>query len=224
MGIFGDGLRAAPSSAPAAWLVEQLSLRPWTVGGLLPEHYDAYLAIDAAPDDVDDWWTAQSAIVTALAEVLVDHTTTPDRAWFAIWEGHGFDGGSLMVMRSEPGAPADPAGERAIQAAVDEHERSVGEVRSALAVIPAFMLPTRRYFLLAGQVLGVERLRWPLEPSHWFRPDLWWPDDRSWFVGTDVDFWTTFVGGTREAMADVAARVPSRCRPATLDEPLPHED
>jgi hypothetical protein len=26
-------------------------------------------------------------------------------------------------------------------------------------------------------------------------PNLWWPDDRAWFVATEIDFDSTFVGG-----------------------------
>jgi hypothetical protein len=26
-------------------------------------------------------------------------------------------------------------------------------------------------------------------------PNLWWPEDRAWFVATEIDFDSTFVGG-----------------------------
>ena len=34
---------------------------------------------------------------------------------------------------------------------------------------------------------------------------LWWPDDRAWFVVTDVDLMTTYVGGSAACIADLVA-------------------
>ncbi|HYZ55415.1 MAG TPA: hypothetical protein VE733_18195 [Streptosporangiaceae bacterium] len=36
-------------------------------------------------------------------------------------------------------------------------------------------------------------------------PNMWWPDDRAWCVETEVDSMTTYVGGTRECIAELAA-------------------
>ena len=35
--------------------------------------------------------------------------------------------------------------------------------------------------------------------------NLWWPDDRAWFVATDVDLMTTYVGGSAACIADLLA-------------------
>jgi hypothetical protein len=35
------------------------------------------------------------------------------------------------------------------------------------------------------------------------RPSLWWPDDRSWCVATEVDFCWTYVGGSASCIRDV---------------------
>lgn len=34
---------------------------------------------------------------------------------------------------------------------------------------------------------------------------MWWPDDRSWFVSTEVDFSWTYVGGTKACIDAVLA-------------------
>jgi hypothetical protein len=34
----------------------------------------------------------------------------------------------------------------------------------------------------------------PFEQS----PTLWWPDDRAWCVASEVDFHSTYVGGSRQ--------------------------
>ncbi|MEM7287626.1 MAG: hypothetical protein AAF480_14840, partial [Actinomycetota bacterium] len=89
--IFGDRFAPADSAEPAHWLGTALAAQGWTVGGLLPSHYESYVLIEAAPPDVEDWWEAQRAIIAALAGVLVGFTDTPAEACFAVWDGHGFD-------------------------------------------------------------------------------------------------------------------------------------
>jgi hypothetical protein len=185
--VFGDPLRAAADSEPAAWLAEAVVGPFGSVGGLVPGHYESYLVVDSAQDDEVDWWDAQRERVAALAEVLTAFTATPDAAWFALWEGHGWD--SLDALRE----------------------------------IPRFDRPERRYLLVSGRVADVERITWPGEPDEprgWFRPDLWWPQDRQWFVGTDVDFWCNYVGGS-EALTDaITARLPGVCHRASLEDAL----
>ena len=189
--VFGDRLTAATGVEAAAWLHDAVDIRSGTVGGLVPRHYESHVLVDAAPPQPGDWWDAQRQIVVAMAEVLTRFTDTPDRSWFAIWEGHGFD------------SPSN---------------------RDALRTVPRFELPHRTYYLLAGRVLDVERIMWPGEPTHWFRPDLWWPDDRQWFVGTDVDFWCNYVGGSRALTEALARRLPGIVHPADRDDPLRSED
>lgn len=36
--------------------------------------------------------------------------------------------------------------------------------------------------------------------------NLWWPDDRAWCVATEIDFMTTYIAGTAEAIAAIVAR------------------
>ena len=35
--------------------------------------------------------------------------------------------------------------------------------------------------------------------------NLWWPDDRAWFVATDIDLMTTYVGGSAACIADLVS-------------------
>ena len=37
---------------------------------------------------------------------------------------------------------------------------------------------------------------------------LWWPADRAWFVATDIDLVTTFVGGSRGLRAATSCAIP----------------
>jgi hypothetical protein len=78
-----------------------------------------------------------------------------------------------------------------------------GEVRAA----PTFSVPGRRYHLFTGTVddaagLTIPREEMPDLPHHW-GPAVWWPSDRAWFVGSDVDLMTSFVAGTHELVAEL---------------------
>ena len=52
--IFGKGLRPADGTDPAAWLSGSLDLRSWTVGGLVPDRFESYVLVEAAPPSVED--------------------------------------------------------------------------------------------------------------------------------------------------------------------------
>jgi hypothetical protein len=108
--------------------------------------------------------------------------------------------------------------------AIWEGHSSYWDSVEALRRLPRFDLPYRAYYLISGRVTDVEHIEEPMQPRDWFRPDLWWPEDRQWFVGTDVDFWCNYVGGSKAMTEAVISRLPGLCRPVTLDEPLRVED
>ncbi len=103
------------------------------------------------------------------------------------------------------------------------HESGWGSIE-ALRTLPRFDRPHRSYYLLNGSVADVDRIATPTRPRDWFRPDLWWPEDRQWFVGTDVDCWCNYVGGSHVMIEAITSRLPGLCHPATLNEPLRVED
>ncbi len=77
----------------------------------------------------------------------------------------------------------------------DGHEGIADQIADQ---VPRFVLPTRRYLLLRGPldaVLSAEPL-----PA---RPDRWWPDDRAWALGGDVELDCTYIAGTRALIADL---------------------
>jgi hypothetical protein len=48
--------------------------------------------------------------------------------------------------------------------------------------------------------------------------NAWWPADRAWFVATDVDLVTTYVGGSAALVADLAAAPGLEAAPAAPDQ------
>jgi hypothetical protein len=56
-------------------------------------------------------------------------------------------------------------------------------------------LPGRSYLLVGGTVEDATRF---IFQGSFQSPSLWWADDRSWFVHTEIDGMSTYVGGARE--------------------------
>jgi len=94
-------------------------------------------------------------LVDLLIGLLGRHTRTPDRCWFAVWEGWG---------------------------AMQEY----------VASAPRFEVPGRAYHVLTGTLRDATETvsRW----GAWQSANLWWPDDRAWCVGTEIDLEFTYIG------------------------------
>jgi hypothetical protein len=124
--------------------------------------------------------------------------------------------------------PVDDDTRRALEARREvlrvESERRNAAIRAALLEVPAVEMPDRRYYLLTGPVNAVTGLRHPDPVDVWRNPDLFWPDDRRWFVATDVNFWSVYVGRDNELIAELADDVPTESEIVELERQLPIED
>ena len=89
--------------------------------------------------------------------------------------------------------------------------------------LPRFDRPGRTYYLLQGPLGATTELRHP-DSDDWRNPDLFWPDDRRWFVATDVDFWSLYNGGRSSFIAELADAVPTHSELVELDLVLEIED
>ncbi|MGE3621282.1 MAG: hypothetical protein AB7L84_12555 [Acidimicrobiia bacterium] len=223
--IFGDDLVVPGSAAAAGWLAPACRGRWGTVGALVPNDFAAYVRIDVPDAEAADWWDLYRSLFAIVARAGEAHTSTPDEAWFAVWEGYGWATATSMYAWSGPSTPATRRRIRVERARLrDQDRRRRDAIASGLSVVPRFELPNRTYHLVAGTVAGVGSLREPGSPERWQRPDLWWPADRRWFVATDVDLWSVHVGGTSELAVDLAAMVPTGVEHVTLDTELAAED
>ena len=109
--------------------------------------------------------TLPPELARVLAAVLRAHTATPERIWFAAWEGWG---------------GFDPA-------------------------TPRFEHPNRRYYLAAGTIDDAAAT---VYPDAWAAQSasMWWPDDCAWFVATEVDLDSTYLGASRACIDALLAR------------------
>lgn len=75
---------------------------------------------------------------------------------------------------------------------------------------PRVHLPGRDYLLFKGSV-G--------QGAGWEDgPNLWWPDDRSWCVASEIDFPYTYVGGSARLIEEILAHPLLEALPATIDQ------
>jgi hypothetical protein len=123
--------------------------------------------------------------------------TRPDEpSWFAMWDGNG-----TWWKGSHGGAHADPY----------DDERDA--VLKSAAVVEA---PFRRYFLMRGPLDSVIPL---FRAAGHHSPALWWPQGHEWLVSTEVDAYSTYVGGSDRMVGDLLASTEIEAVPITLDAP-----
>jgi hypothetical protein len=223
--IFGEHVTTPPTAEAAEWVDGARRGVFGTVGGLLPNDFTSFVRLFPPDPALDDWWAAYRDLFAVVADVGARHTTTPDDAWFAVWEGYGFGGGTRMYVWQDP---TDAEQGRWLESERDrlreEDARRNAETRAALDRVPLVHLTHRSYHLVAGAVSAMVRMTEPGSPELWMRPDLAWPQDRSWFVATDVDFWSLYVGGDDGFVEDLVDSVSTPSEPVDLDSPLEEED
>jgi hypothetical protein len=146
---------------------------------------------ECAPDEGN----LPAAALRSLSAVLSRHTATPDDCWFCLWDGYGWIQGSPSVgivsvdsdrrVTKQLVPPAFPA-----------------EVREPSRAV---RFPGRGYLLGHGPLDAALSVGWWLDgelhdPQS---PNLIWPEDHSWCVGTEIDFDSTLVAGSEELIEDL---------------------
>lgn len=224
-----ERLRLCDDVSPAQWIVDCIHPFAQDVGSIVPEGFDAYARIfhpaarneggntvpvrwsevaaangrtihpemqwpaiaDREPyshtphpslwDHVPNEGSLPSELIPEIVVALRRHTTTPDRVWFAVWDGY-----SALVF--------DESGIGTTDLPIDPSKRPRA---------PTFELPGRAYYLLSGPIEGASESlgRWRWEQS----ANLWWPEDRSWCVATEIDFSWTYVGGDETLIEELLA-------------------
>ncbi|MGH2589761.1 MAG: hypothetical protein ACRDGW_03070 [Actinomycetota bacterium] len=124
----------------------------------------------------------------SLVALLAAHGDEAESAWFCMWDGNGtWWKGAHGVMTAD--GRTDPRLERID----DERDR-------VLRSTPTVPGPSRAYFLLRGPLRSVIPL---FDASGGQSPNLWWPGGRDWLVSTEVDGYSTYIGGARALIDDL---------------------
>jgi hypothetical protein len=138
-----------------------------------------------------------AAKMAALGRVLTPHTRTPRECIYCFWAGFGIwgsDNGETYY-----GHLTDEQNE-ALNAPIRERWR---RELAAIKEIPRVRLPEREHYLFTGPLSRTGR---PFMFGRWEQsPNMWWPADRAWFVATEIDSFSTYVGGSQAAIDAVLA-------------------
>jgi hypothetical protein len=212
-------------ASQADWLKERLDdLMAGTVASIVPAGFDAYARILHPVEmslhgdrlvrwrDVADWgdqkltahsqwvevaipeikprlprpWKSQGPRVgslspedaRALTEIARPFTATPQRCWCCIWDGFGWWSRSWLASPGHVATSPPPS-------PVPIEAKDWPKVRTR----------HRDYFLYEEslETSFVEAI----EVLEGHSPNLWWPDDHAWCVGTEIDLDSTYVGGSK---------------------------
>lgn len=180
----GRGGRQVRWAEVAAW-----SGVPLVAGGqfheiALPEHEPVAPAPWRGQGPPEGTLSAEDAAV--LIEVLAGHTTTPERCWFCLWDGYGWDHAVYLSAVDDPGADV---------------ERPPDPVPAVARANPRVRLPGRAYLLYAGPIAAAMAF---VDSQHQ-TPNLWWPSDRAWCVASEIDLPWTYVGGSADLVDRLVA-------------------
>ncbi len=225
--------------APGRWIEEGLSAQFASVGSLVPDSYAAHARLLHPARDASDnpvkWstvaeWSGRvchplmsfegvsspalghglgprpwdedpihgslgEEVATELSALLAQFTGTPEQCYFGVWEGYGqYSGGSAMLTADGRGRPL----------------RAPRDVRRAQRIRGV----GRNYLLYQGRLQDLAGFytNFLSEP-----PNIWWPADRAWFVATDIDLDSTYVGCRLECIAALLAHDVLQAVPASRD-------
>ncbi|MGH3503609.1 MAG: hypothetical protein ACRDQA_22335 [Nocardioidaceae bacterium] len=126
-----------------------------------------------------------------LVAILREHTTTPDRCWFCMWDGHGWDTARGLTAFTDADGDTVPGAQPPID-----------PVPARVRAGPRVRLPGRDYLLYTGPVADALAF----VPEEGQTPSLWWPEDRSWCVASEIDLSWSYLAGPTALVERVLTR------------------
>lgn len=199
---------------PAGWLTERAPGYGdfGTVAGVAAPGFAAYARV-LHPASLDELPVRWATVAAAHGREVVpgtdwhdvigtdrDYHNVSECGLPGVWDEHPAEG------------PTPPAVARILIPVLARHTRTTehcwfglwnGYGRWDFDRVPTFDTPGRDEVLLAGTL--AEAIT-PVSLDEFAElPDLWWPQDRAWCLGGDVDLVSTYIGGSRELIADLLA-------------------
>lgn len=169
----------------------------------------------AGSADVPDQGWLDGKRLTCLIRLLAPATTEPDEVTVGIWVGWAELHPEALSVFTFP--PLDAAELRKLNRRYRAERAAAIDPRLAKAVrrqdSPDLLhLPDREYALLNGRLSELIDPDWGFSAGiGWFGesrspgPQLIWPDDRAWLLGSEIDFDSTLLGCSREVADAVLA-------------------
>ncbi len=225
-----DRLRPSTDLSAAAWIAPRLRGDfASTVSSVVPTGFEAYArilhpAVAATGERVR--WGSVAAAFDAVEHGLMQFHALAGVSW------------STQEIKTEAwtgSAPTDGDLEPELLAAlldvVSLHTPATDECWFCLwdgygwiaeSVTARVALPGRNYLLYRGPLdAALEMGHSPL--AGWFlpqSPNIFWPDDASWCVATEIDLPYTYVGGSRDLVDDLLIDVRLEVWEAHPDDPI----
>lgn len=194
-----------------AWIAP--ALRPFgeqVVGSLVPLVFDRYARVFhpavhyVGDDDVDVTWAEVAAANRTVAHAAME--------WGSLTGSMDFfdDADQSPLWEQAPARGHLPVTVAArLTDVLRRHTTTPDDVvfgvwsgwGTIAADAPTLDLPAREHWLLRGP-LDLALANMAEEPAEQ-SATVWWPADRAWFVATDIDLVTTYVGGSAACVADL---------------------
>ncbi|MFJ4005689.1 hypothetical protein ACIPWL_19890 [Streptomyces sp. NPDC090023] len=196
---------------PARWLGERFEDRDHsrTVAGVVAPGFDAYVRV------LHPAWLDERPVRWRDVAAAHGRTMTPNADWHEVTgtDRYGAEYGLPGVWDEYPAeGPTPPAVAEALIPVLARHTRTAdqcwfglwdGYGRWDFSRFPTFATPYRDEVLLEGPLSDA------VSPVAWDEfaelPDLWWPRDRAWCLGGDVDLVSTYVGGSPALIEELLA-------------------
>jgi hypothetical protein len=210
----------------ADWIVRCYEGRAAGVASLVPPVFESYARVFhpairyAGDDDVDVTWAE-----VARANGTVAH---PVMEWASITGSTDFFGedNQSPLWDDSPAMGHLPEHVAAAVASVlRRHTGTPDDCWFGLSTtwvddptVPVLEVAGNGFVLVRGPVelAAANLLPEPTSQS----ANIWWPADRAWFVATDIDLVTTYVGGSAAAIADLLAAPGLEVAPASPDQDI----
>lgn len=188
---------------PAGWIAERLHPFGKDVGAVVPTGFSAYVRITNGEGRNGVLGDDKAG---ALVGIVSKHTSRADACWFCLWDGYGYlnPGGVAWLVAARP--PFARIRRRLKLLQLRWSRPRVSHLREW----PRVRLPHRDYLLSTGP--AVHAAGWEDGPN------LWWPDDRTWCVASEIDLVHTYVGGSKELIADLLAHRELEASPARVED------
>jgi hypothetical protein len=200
-----------------AWMPARLGPRG-SVGGLVPVGFDSYIRVGHHDGAEEHDFGVTRETLAVLCDVI-GRSGAVDQCLFAIWDGYGWvNGGGGMQWGWAEGVVPDPKLMAATEAAYAAPAFADGVLGD-----PKLSLSGRSYYLFEGPLdsaLEVGKRSQVLDREHFepHVPDLIWPRDHSWFIGTDTDLWFAYIGGSDALVCEIAADPRLDARPVSTSD------
>jgi hypothetical protein len=225
---FFDDLELVDDVSPADWIVAGVRNFEYDVGSLLPVSFEAYARVlhpvsrDAGGETADVTWSEVAAANGRIAHAAME--------WVAITGDWKFEQHETQpgVWDQAPSTGSLPSRTATTLAGVLEHFTATpsscwfgvwegyGNSPFRPGTVPLIAMPQRKMALLRGPLdaagTAFTRMDWPVSAS------LWWPDDRTWCVATDIDLMSTYIGGSTECIEAVLTDERLEAYPVSVDQ------